>query len=50
MIKQSNNSIVYTAIFAVIISFIIGCGGDDEPPTLSTRLPTDRSRKLLDLC
>ena len=36
MIKQSNNSIVYTAIFAVIISFIIGCGGDDEPPTLST--------------
>ena len=36
MIKQSINSIIYTAIFAVLISFIIGCGGDDDPQTLST--------------
>ena len=34
MIKQSNNSIAYTAIFAVLINFIIGCGGDEDPQTL----------------
>ena len=36
MIKLSNNSIISTAIFAVLISFMIGCGGDDDPQTLST--------------
>ena len=36
MIKQSNNSIISTAIFAVLISYIIGCGGDDDPQTLSS--------------
>ncbi len=36
MIKLSNNSTIYIAIFAVLISFTIGCGGDDEPETLST--------------
>ena len=36
MIKQSYNSIIYTVIFAVLINFIIGCGGDDDPQTLST--------------
>lgn len=36
MTKQSNNSIIYTVIFTVLINFIIGCGGDDDPETLST--------------
>ena len=27
--NQSNNSIIYATVFAVLISFLIGCGGDD---------------------
>ena len=36
MIKQFKNSILYTVIFTVLINFLFGCGGDDDPQTLST--------------
>ncbi len=36
MKNNLHNSSIYTAIFAVLISFTIGCGSDDDPQTLST--------------
>ncbi len=35
MIKLSNILSTYTAIFAVLFSFLLGCGGDDDPQVLS---------------
>lgn len=35
MTHQSNNSIIYITIFAVLISLLIGCGEDDDPKTIT---------------